>query len=312
MSSSPKLWTLALSPISFVCLALLFADNSMLPKIDAPVAQASSMNSTWVNSWIHTQDSEQKSLYSYQEASIISAQPVSDFRASFNLTNRNSQSPQSTRYQIEFSTNNNNEWLIRINQQPVFIVNSLAEAAIATTKLSLIFNAPDFNPALLVGKEIGDEYIGKYKDVNLFTISRSDTVNPSLQLTQWMNNLRVATGAEPLTLVEAQTQMHQLVETGQQIEAIASWYGPYFQGRQTASGEYFEQKDFTAAHPSLPFDTYLRVTNQHNGKSVIVRINDRGPYFGNRSLDLSHAAAIALNSDEAGVVPVTAEILAPS
>ncbi|MFN5766194.1 MAG: septal ring lytic transglycosylase RlpA family protein, partial [Pseudanabaena sp.] len=112
-----------------------------------------------------------------------------------------------------------------------------------------------------------------------------------------------------LTLVEAQKQIHRLAPTDEQIDGIASWYGPYFQGRQTASGEQFEQQDFTAAHPSLPFDTYLKVTNQQNGKSVVVRINDRGPYFGNRNLDLSHAAAIALNSDEVGVVPITATIL---
>ena len=310
MSSLPKLWTLALSPIAFICLPLFFAADSALPEVDTSVTQASSIKNTWVNAGSYPQDSEQKSLYRYQEASTISDQPLSDFSASFNLTNKDLQVPQSTKYQIEFSAKNNNEWLIRINQQPVFIVKSLAEAAIATAKLSLLLNAPDFDPTQLVGREIGDEYVGKYKDINLFTISRSETLNPSLQLTQWVNNLRVVTGAEPLTLVEAQTQMHQLVETGQQIEAIASWYGPYFQGRQTASGEYFEQQDFTAAHPSLPFDTYLRVTNQQNGKSVIVRINDRGPYFGNRSLDLSHAAAIALNSDEVGVVPVTVAILA--
>jgi rare lipoprotein A len=106
--------------------------------------------------------------------------------------------------------------------------------------------------------------------------------------------------------------MHRLIDTDEQIRGIASWYGPYFQGRQTASGEIFEQDDFTAAHPSLPFDTYLNVTNQRNGKSVVVRINDRGPYFGDRNLDLSHAAAIALNSDEVGVVPITATILVSS
>jgi rare lipoprotein A len=106
--------------------------------------------------------------------------------------------------------------------------------------------------------------------------------------------------------------MHQLTATDQKIDGIASWYGPYFQGRQTASGELFEQDDFTAAHPSLPFDTYLKVTNQKNGQSVVVRINDRGPYFGNRNLDLSHAAAIALNSDEVGVVPITATVLVSS
>ena len=102
-----------------------------------------------------------------------------------------------------------------------------------------------------------------------------------------------------------------MTATNEKINGLASWYGPYFQGRQTASGEQFEQQDFTAAHPSLPFDTYLKVTNEKNGRSVVVRINDRGPYIGNRNLDLSHAAAIALNSDEVGVVPVTATVLVP-
>jgi rare lipoprotein A len=278
MTLSSKFWILSLSPIILIFFPLFFVSDSFQPK----------------------------------EASAISLKSLADFGLVTDISDVRSPAPQSTSYQIEFSANNDGEWLISINRRPVFVVKSLAEAAIATAKLSLIVNAPDFDPQQFIGREAADEYVGKYNDIALFNISRLDTLNPSLQLTQWVNNLRVATGAEPLTLVEAQTQIHQLVETGQQIEAIASWYGPYFQGRQTASGEYFEQKDFTAAHPSLPFDTYLRVTNQRNGKSVIVRINDRGPYFGNRSLDLSHAAAIALNSDEVGVVPVTAEILAPS
>jgi len=216
------------------------------------------------------------------------------------------------RYAIEVHTKSVNQWMIMVNQQPIFWVKNLPEAAIATAKLAMIMNAPDFAPNLLEPIVINGEYIGKYKDTILFKIPKSAVLNPSLNLTQWINNLRVASGAEPLTLVEAQKQMYQLANTNEQINGIASWYGPYFQGRQTASGEQFEQQDFTAAHPSLPFDTYLNVTNQQNGKSVVVRINDRGPYFGDRNLDLSHAAAIALNSDEVGVVPITATILVQS
>ncbi len=312
MSSLPKLWTLALSPIAFICLQLFFASDSALTNTDPSFTQASFQKNASINNWDYRQNSERKSLYKYQEASIISTQPISDINTSFNLTSKDLQSFRSNKYQIEFSAKNDSEWLISINRQPVFLVKSLTEAAIATAKLSVLVNSPDFDPQQFMGREIDDQYVGKYKETVLFKISGTDRLNPSLQLTQWVNNLRVVTGAEPLTLVEAQTQIHQLVETGEPIEAIASWYGPYFQGRQTASGEYFEQQDFTAAHPSLPFDTYLRVTNHHNGKSIIVRINDRGPYFENRSLDLSHAAAIALNSDEIGVVPVTAEILVPN
>ena len=239
--------------------------------------------------------------YTYQEAAF------SDKNSSFILHNR---------YAISLQVYSTTEWLILVNQQPTFVVKDLANAAISATKLSAIMNAPDFEPKYLQPIEEGDRYVGKYvgkdKDEILFAIPKADHVNPSLKLTQWINNLRVAAGVEPLTLVEAQKQMHQLAATGERIDGLASWYGPYFQGRQTASGEIFEQQDFTAAHPSLPFNTYLKVTNLQNGKSVVVRINDRGPYFGDRNLDLSHAAAIALKSDEAGVVPISATVLVSS
>lgn len=233
------------------------------------------------------------------------------YRENTSLDNSLSVSKKS-RYVIEFRENIENKWMIIVNNQPTFWVKDLPNAALVTIQLITIMNASDFEPNRLEPLATNDEYIGKYKDTILFRISKTEVTNPSLNLTQWINNLRVTAGAEPLTLAEAQTQMHQLIDTGEQIKGIASWYGPYFQGRQTASGEQFEQEDFTAAHPSLPFDTYLNVTNQRNGKSVIVRINDRGPYFGDRNLDLSHAAAIALNSDEVGVVPITAAVLVSS
>ncbi|NKB17252.1 MAG: septal ring lytic transglycosylase RlpA family protein, partial [Pseudanabaena sp. CRU_2_10] len=78
----------------------------------------------------------------------------------------------------------------------------------------------------------------------------------------------------------------------------------------TANGEIFDQNDMTAAHKSLPFNTRLQVTNLINGKTTIVRINDRGPYVGDRVLDLSEAAAKELDSDSSGVVPIQATILA--
>jgi rare lipoprotein A len=94
-----------------------------------------------------------------------------------------------------------------------------------------------------------------------------------------------------------------------QVRGIASWYGPGFHGRQTANGERFNQNEMTAAHRSLPFGTKVRVTNSNNGRSVIVRINDRGPYVGNRLIDLSAAAAQAIGLQSSGVGPVNIEIL---
>lgn len=94
--------------------------------------------------------------------------------------------------------------------------------------------------------------------------------------------------------------------SGQQV-GRASWYGPGFHGRRTASGQTFNQHGLTAAHPRLPFGSRARVTNLHNGRTVEVTINDRGPYRGGRIIDLSRAAAkrIAMN----GTAPVRVTVL---
>lgn len=81
----------------------------------------------------------------------------------------------------------------------------------------------------------------------------------------------------------------------------ASWYGPRFHGKLTANGEIFNQMAYTAAHKKLNFGTLLKLTNLRNNKSIIVRINDRGPYVRGRQLDLSKAAAISLGMTKRGV-----------
>lgn len=87
----------------------------------------------------------------------------------------------------------------------------------------------------------------------------------------------------------------------------ASWYGPKFHGRMTANGEIYDQMALTAAHKSLKFGTLLKVTNTKNGRSVIVRINDRGPYIEGRDIDLSKGAAIELGLLKKGVARVKIE-----
>lgn len=84
-------------------------------------------------------------------------------------------------------------------------------------------------------------------------------------------------------------------------QGIASWYGPRFHGRKTATGETFDMYAMTAAHKTLPIPSYAQVTNLENNRSVIVRINDRGPYVGNRLLDLSYAAAKKLGIHKEGL-----------
>jgi rare lipoprotein A len=91
----------------------------------------------------------------------------------------------------------------------------------------------------------------------------------------------------------------------------ASWYGEQFQGRETASGEPFDMRDFTAAHPTLPLGTFVRVTNLKNGKSVVVRINDRGPVVDGRIIDVSYNAARALGFKERGVQRVRLDLSQP-
>jgi rare lipoprotein A len=90
---------------------------------------------------------------------------------------------------------------------------------------------------------------------------------------------------------------------------MASWYGPNFHGRQTASGELFNQEDLTAAHPVLPIGTRVRVTKLDTNQSVDVEINDRGPFVDGRIIDLSLAAARALNMLKEGTAKVRLEVL---
>jgi rare lipoprotein A len=90
-------------------------------------------------------------------------------------------------------------------------------------------------------------------------------------------------------------------------EGLASWYGDDFHGRYTANGEVFDTNGISAAHPTLPLPSYVRVTNLSNGRSIIVRVNDRGPYVGNRIIDVSTRAAHLLGFYDRGTVPVRVE-----
>lgn len=171
----------------------------------------------------------------------------------------------------------------------------------------------DFEPTAVQPGRHGDRpalYVG---DRLLFTITAGVTQrlrrDPDLVAVEWVNHLREAYGAEPLALVDGQMMMYDLRETGQAIAGLASWYGPQFHGRLSANGETFSQYAMTAAHKTLPFGTFLLVENQDSGDRAIVRVNDRGPYIGERVLDLSQKAALCLNSFEDGVVPVRATLL---
>src|SRR5580704_4241549 len=91
----------------------------------------------------------------------------------------------------------------------------------------------------------------------------------------------------------------------------ASWYGEYFVGKPTASGEDFDMYDMTAAHPTLPLGSYVRVTNLRNGRTVVVKVNDRGPVVPGRIIDLSYGAAQVLQFENRGLQRVRLDLVKP-
>jgi len=116
------------------------------------------------------------------------------------------------------------------------------------------------------------------------------------------------------TSQKADKKSHKTPENLENQDAkkgVASWYGNQFHGKKTATGEFFDMYGMTAAHKNLPLDSYAQVTNLENHRTVIVRINDRGPFFGKRILDLSYSAAKQLGMNESGTSQVEIKTIAP-
>lgn len=162
--------------------------------------------------------------------------------------------------------------------------------------------------ALLAGCASTDKKGGYYKDdgpaerppANLDGIA--DAMPRAEPLHKFANRPYSALGRNytPLTSVQPFKQ-----------RGMASWYGTRFHGRKTASGEPYDMYAMTAAHPTLPIPSYVRVTRVANGRSVVVRINDRGPFHAQRIIDLSYAAAHKLGYIQAGSAEVTLESIVP-
>ncbi len=170
----------------------------------------------------------------------------------------------------------------------------------------------------------------KLVEVNRKTILPDTTRNPAVDALQATNRLRRLMGnAPPLREIAGLSKQPQRVAYNPranraaaptnrrlttrpvmgQSSGMASWYGYGFHGLRSASGERFNQNAMTAAHRTLPFGTQVRVTNRNNGRSVIVRINDRGPFIRGRIIDVSAGAAKILGMTSSGVAPVQLEIL---
>ena len=207
---------------------------------------------------------------------------------------------------------------IRVKNVPIGQVPSRQAADRIAAQIRQAVPALEANPNQLTPSLSQDQAAAQVDGKTVFVLpAMAPAANapsgerPALEVTHWVNNLRRAFGAAPLDSSQVQMVAKGLGETHHTFSGTASWYGPYFHGRQTATGEIFNQHDLTAAHKTLPFGTHLKVRNQLNGATVVVRINDRGPYIGDRSLDLSYAAAQCLGGDHVGLIPYQATILAP-
>ena len=177
------------------------------------------------------------------------------------------------------------------------------------------------NSIKVVWSEKRQSYLVQANNQHLIEVTAHNTQLPSASkdaakdALQVANRLRYQLGnAAPLKTVEGMPKPKnvQTLAMGPirfQVQGMASWYGPGFDGNYTANGEVFNQYALTAAHRYLPFGTKVRVTNLDNGRSVVVRINDRGPFVGDRVLDLSRGAAQILGTVSTGVSSVRLDIL---
>ncbi|PSR17171.1 septal ring lytic transglycosylase RlpA family protein [filamentous cyanobacterium CCP3] len=165
-----------------------------------------------------------------------------------------------------------------------------------------------------------EAFVVAWGDETLLTVNNKailpdTTANPGEDALQIANRLRRLVGnAPPLARVEGLPEpapaANQVGVVTSSLTGMASWYGPGFHGRRSASGEVFNQNALTAAHRTLPFGTQVRVTNLSTGQSVVVRINDRGPFGHGRVIDLSSAAAAQIGLRASGVGRVQIDVLA--
>jgi rare lipoprotein A len=211
-------------------------------------------------------------------------------------------------------------------------INQLNLDNVDASKITVTWKAGGASATKTLGnspkKTLSDRYLIKVNGEELVEINgetrlpdkTNDLAEDALQAT---NRLRRLLGnAPPLREVSgkpvprpkqmSRPKLPQQISLGSvriRLSGMASWYGPGFHGNRSASGERYNQNALTAAHRSLPFGTKVRVTNIRSGRSVVVRINDRGPHIRGRIIDLSAAAARIVGVMQSGVAPVRVEVL---
>ncbi len=212
--------------------------------------------------------------------------------------------PRLVKRTVEVKRGTHSPWSLRVNNREVAGLEQWRDAFAAAEALDAAIagglDARTLRPSYRQGRYVA------IADRSVLLDLGSDRVLAG----QRANALRVALGAEPLTVAELEAALDE--GRGLRLVGYASWYGQDFHGRYTASGEIFHEMKLTAAHRELPFNTLLEVTNLETGRSVVVRVNDRGPFVTSRILDLSRGAAERIGATNSGVVPVEAKVLQAS
>lgn len=197
---------------------------------------------------------------------------------------------------------------------PIALALSLSFAsAAAADPAPIVYVGPTRADNGLMGGDEGSYGYGREQLVNAPLDLRTPTAAaanqpPAEQGAQpWLERERVGPPYQVAGRTYVPTPEPGYAQTGH-----ASWYGPDFHGRRTANGEVFDQEAMTAAHPTLPLNSLVQVTNLENGREVIVRVTDRGPFVGARLIDLSHGAATVLGFERAGGAQVHVRYLGPA
>lgn len=198
---------------------------------------------------------------------------------------------------------------VKVAQQVADRLNQLHKDNLDADKINVIWDEETKSYII----QVADEPLVSLNDTIILPDTTNNRSRDALQAT---NRLRRTMGnAQPLQKIVTQPLSQPSVNSVgiatfiPYKRGIASWYGPGFHGRRTANGERYNQHGLTAAHRYLPFGTRVRVTNLRNGSSVVVRINDRGPYAHGRIIDLSAGAAKTIGLVWSGVAPVALEVL---
>lgn len=186
----------------------------------------------------------------------------------------------------------------------MFLIAGVAVIVLALSGCGSSPSAPAKKPPSTATAKSGGYYLDDGPDANPPSNLEAvpDAVPRVEPLHRFANRTYVALG---------NTYTPRLESRGYREEGLASWYGRRFHGKKTASGELYDMYAMTAAHPTLPIPSYARVTALNNGKSVVVRINDRGPFNGKRIIDLSYTAAYKLGYIAQGSTLVRVESLDP-